>query len=224
MASRRRARIILAALAALGCGLLGWGKLGSSQETGGNGSTEPPAKVTTPAGKVEVLFPPHKSVLASGQIDLIAKSPSDSVTVDGKAPRLQKFKAPLRVARLRLSTGFHEIGLGDEKIKFFVTVTPDDHDGPKDWPVTRRHQLEIKGDRCVGCHETSKNSEDEVVGEVKSYKACLECHEPVEFELIHSHPLGPLENCQMCHAMHAATLDNLLKRPVKEACDKCHES
>jgi predicted CXXCH cytochrome family protein len=214
----------LAVLAALGCVLLGWGQLVSSQETGGNGSTEPSAEVAGPAGKVQVLFPPDKSVLPSGQIDLIAKSPADTVTVDGKPQKLQAFKAPLRVARLRLSTGFHEIGLGDEKIEFFVTVTPDDHDGPKDWPITRRHQLEIKGDRCVGCHETSKNSEEEVVGEVKSYKACLECHEPVEFELIHSHPLEPLEPCQMCHAMHAATLDNLLKRPVKQACDKCHES
>ncbi len=62
------------------------------------------------------------------------------------------------------------------------------------------------------------------MGELKSYKACFECHPAVEFEVVHSHPLEPIEHCQMCHGLHASKEEALLKAPVKELCADCHDS
>ncbi len=99
----------------------------------------------------------------------------------------------------------------------------DDPDGPDGWPMVRNHPISRKK-RCTACHETKQEGDLTGVGELKSYKACFVCHDAVEFEAIHSHPLEPIEHCQMCHSPHGATEKALLKAPVKKLCAECHDS
>jgi predicted CXXCH cytochrome family protein len=78
--------------------------------------------------------------------------------------------------------------------------------------------------RCNDCHQHKKWEGRVIVGEPKGYKACLKCHDSVDFGAIHFHPLQPLEACQMCHSMHGSSQKALLKAPVKKLCGVCHES
>ncbi len=43
------------------------------------------------------------------------------------------------------------------------------------------------------------------------------------FDVIHSHPLEPIEHCQICHALHGSTREGLLKAPPK-LCADCHDA
>ena len=58
----------------------------------------------------------------------------------------------------------------------------------------------------------------------KPYTACLECHKPLEFEAVHSHPLEPLKHCGSCHHLHGSPVKGLLQAPVKKLCAGCHDS
>ena len=177
-----------------------------------------------PAVDDGVLFPPDHAVLLSGSFDVICKADQDVLEVDGRPRAWESFEPPVRVAHVRLPPGVHELRIGDRQRELVVALNEDEHDGPQSWTIYRRHPMNAKEERCGDCHETGEQDEQIRVGELKSYKACLECHGEVEFEATLSHPLEPLEPCQMCHALHGSTRKALLKAPAKKLCDDCHDS
>jgi predicted CXXCH cytochrome family protein len=171
-----------------------------------------------------LLFPPERAVLLSGSFDVIWKGEESRLEVDGRPRDWEPFQPPIHVAHLRLSPGLHTLTIGDQRRELVVALNEEEHDGPEDWPLLHRHQMNAKPNRCGDCHETSKNSDRTVVGELRSPEACLECHQPVDFGDTHSHPLEPIEHCEMCHSLHGSSRKGLLKAPVKKLCTDCHDA
>ena len=171
----------------------------------------------------EMIFPPDRSVLEAGNFDVICKTNGGTLEVDGEVIDWQAFKPPLRVAHVSLYSGRNSLKIGDKQVEVFVAGDPDDPGGPAGWPLVRNHQISRKK-RCTACHETKLQGELTEVGELKSYEACFKCHELVEFEAAHAHPLEPIEHCQMCHSPHRSKEEFLLKAPAKKLCGECHDS
>jgi len=175
------------------------------------------------------VSPPPRAALSDGAFHLIYRDESTAngavlvpLTVDGRSHAWEGFASPLGVAQLELAPGKHRLAVGERSWE--VLVVEGDEPVPEGWHRAAVHAIDEDGDRCAACHETQSSASGLVVGEAKSYKACLECHSAIEFEVIHSHPLEPLEHCQMCHGIHGAPEPALLKLPVKKLCDECHES
>jgi len=213
MSGTRRLRWMVPAAVLAGGALLAAAPGVMSKEPSG----APPAKT---------VFPPNHSVLPTGGFDLIAKAEKGGLQVNGKPRPWESFRPPLRVAHVRLSAGFNELKIDNQKVEVFVARYPDDEDAPSGWKTYKSHPVDEKEGvkRCGECHENSDQGGQVAVGEFQGYQACFECHKSVEFEVIHSHPLEPLEPCQMCHQVHGSTQKALLKAPVKKLCADCHDS
>ena len=54
-------------------------------------------------------------------------------------------------------------------------------------------------------------------------EACGNCHKTEDFAITHEHIEPPLRNCAMCHTVHGALHDALLKAPAKKLCAECHD-
>lgn len=171
----------------------------------------------------DVVFPPDQAVLLSGSFDVISKGDPASLEIDGKPWEWEPFAPPLRVAHVRLWPGVHELRIGDRCREIVVALNEEEHDGPPDWPIQQFHEINRGEGRCGDCHETSKQGGQVAVGPLKSCEACFACHEPVDFQAVHAHPLEPIRNCEACHALHASTREGLLKAPMKQLCSACHE-
>lgn len=201
----------------VGCIVLGCLLMAYSAEVTSN----EPAKVDN----FHLLFPPNHAVLLSGDIDVICRAKQGNLEVEGEVCEWEPFEPPLRVAHLNLYPGRNRLQIGTRQLEIFLAKTADEPAAPKGWEIYRNHSIDGTGaKRCAKCHETKQNGELAAVGEVKSYRACFECHKSVEFEAIHSHPLEPIEHCQMCHALHGSKHKALLKAPVKKLCADCHDS
>ena len=170
-----------------------------------------------------VIYPPNGAVLLSGSFDVICKNDPSSLEIDGKTWEWEPFEAPLRVAHVRLSPGMHEMQIGDAPREIVVALNEEEHDGPADWPIVQGHEMNQGTGRCGDCHETSEQAGRVAVGELKSHEACFVCHKPEEFQAVHSHALGPIADCEACHALHGSERKGLLKAPKKELCSACHE-
>ncbi len=171
----------------------------------------------------EMIFPPDHSMLEAGNFEVICKANGGTLEVDGELIEWQAFKSPLRVARVSLYSGRNTLKIGDQQVEIFVVGDPDDPGGPEGWPLIHKHRISRKK-KCGACHETKLEGDLTEVGELKSYKACFECHELVEFEVTHAHPLEPFEHCQRCHSPHGSKEEFLLKAPAKKLCTECHDS
>ncbi len=185
---------------------------------------EPPASSKEPAKAAGVLFPPNQAVLLKGSFDVICRADKAALEIDGKPYPWESFHPPVYVARVRLAPGLHELRIGSRRREFIVAMNEEEHDGPEEWAHHRFHPIESDDQRCAHCHQTEKKAGRIAVGELRSYKACLECHPSVQFEAIHSHPLEPIEHCQTCHALHGSSRKGLLKAPVKQLCLDCHDA
>ena len=156
------------------------------------------------AGMAGLIFPRDRAVLLSGDLDVICKTADGPLEVEGETIDWEPFVPPVRVAHLNLYNGRNRIRIGNQQIEVFVARSKQDPAMPKGWKIFRGHPIEGQGSkRCADCHQIAPRGEQFQVGELKSYKACFECHKPVEFEAIHAHPLEPLEPCQSCHALTA---------------------
>ena len=207
-----RVKLVLLACAVAACLL--WGA-----------AAEVTSKEPTEADTIEVIFPPDRSVLRSGNVDLICRARQGGLAVDGEPYQWEPFQPPLRVARLNLDPGHNEIQIGSQPLEVFVARTGDEPAGPAGWETYRNHPISGQGaERCATCHQTAQHGQLTRVGELKSYKACFTCHKSVEFELIHAHPLEPIEHCQMCHSLHRSRRKALLKASLEQLCADCHDS
>ena len=176
------------------------------------------------ADKAKVVFPPDHAVLLSGTFDVITRGAEATLKVDGMPRQWGAFTGPVQVAQVGLGPGLHELRIGDRRLEIVVALNAEEHDGPNDWEVFEHHSVGDGEDRCADCHETERQGGQVAVGQLMPYTACFECHDFVDFDVTHSHPLEPLEHCQMCHALHGSSRKGLLKAPAKQLCDECHDS
>jgi len=213
----KRRGIQISFFASVALGWMAWGLVAGK-------AAEKPAEKPAAEPGIEVIYPPDKAVVPSGDFDVICRGDAVSLRADGERIPWESFEPPLKVAHVSLYCGPNMLEIGDRRVEVFVAETAAEPGGPKDWPMVRKHPISGSGeDRCAKCHETEARGDGAAVGRLAGYKACFECHDAVEFEEIHSHPLEPIEHCQMCHGLHGSTEKKLLKAPVKELCGECHE-
>jgi predicted CXXCH cytochrome family protein len=174
-------------------------------------------------GEIKVIFPPDRAALPCGEFDVIALAERATLEVDGRAQQWEAFAPPLRVAKVKLAPGQHELRIGTRQVKFAVNDKAEKTQNPPGWDLYRSHPIRDE-QRCAACHRTSQRDGQTVVGEPHPTTSCLECHTTIDFEAKHSHPLEPLKPCSMCHALHGSPRPSLLKAPVKKLCAECHES
>jgi predicted CXXCH cytochrome family protein len=210
--SRRFALAVLAVGTIAGLVLLG----SASQVVSG----EKPAEKE----KTGVISPPDHAVLLSGNIDVICKTDKPDFEIDSQKHEWEFFGNPVRVARIRLFPGMHELKVGDKKIEVVVALNEDEHDGPADWKIQRSHKMDNDPARCQGCHRVEKKDDQVSVGKLKSHDACLKCHETDELKVQHPDIAQPLEKCKTCHALHGSPYKALLKAPKQELLAKCDSS
>lgn len=186
---------------------------------------DPPARPT-----LRVLFPADRSVLETGQFNLIGvwkpeqegEAPPE-LQVDGKGHPWEPYRRPALVARLKLLPGQHQLQIGRRTLTIFVREEQKP-DAPEGWPVFRQHPPTAERDReCHSCHEVQKGEQGFTISPPRTPAACDPCHTALEFEAEHFHPREPLASCPMCHALHGSSRKALLKKPVQELCAACHE-
>ena len=173
--------------------------------------------------EIKVIFPPDQTALLSGEFDVIALAEQATLEVDGRAQKWEAFAPPLRVAKVKLAPGQHELRIGTRRVKFAISDKAEKTQGPQAWETYHSHPVRDEK-RCAACHKTSQRDGQTVVGEPHPTTSCLECHNTIDFEAKHSHPLEPLKPCSMCHALHGSPRPSLLKAPIKKLCAECHES
>lgn len=176
-----------------------------------------------PPAEGKVVFPPPNSVLMVGTFYVIVKGGDGQLLVDGQRQPWEAFAPPLRVAKVGLYPGLHEIRVGRRVIPFSVALNEEEFEGPRNWPSYRLHTISAhKG--CAGCHVTRSVGGLTAIEGLKGASACFACHPKVDFEARHSHPFPPLEHCQNCHALHGSPRRSLLKADPKALCAECHDT
>lgn len=168
---------------------------------------------------VVVVSPPANAVLPSGRCTVICKGAPGDLAVDGRSQPWGPFAEPLRVARLRLDPGRHELRVGGRTVAVWV----EGEHAPAGW-TGRLHPIGAGADACGRCHETATRDGLTAAGPVKSFAACLACHREAQVQAGHAHPLDPLRHCGSCHAPHGSAYKGLLKAPAKTLCAACHDS
>jgi predicted CXXCH cytochrome family protein len=168
---------------------------------------------------IKVISPPENAVLPAAPFYLICKGSAELV-VDGRRQPWGPFTEPVKAVCLNLEVGRHEIRVG----KHQSTIVIKDPKSLKMGEFVRLHPIRAGVEGCRACHETDQRRDATVVGTVKPFAACLDCHSPAQFELKHAHPLEPLKHCASCHAPHGSIHKGFLKAPAKQLCAACHES
>lgn len=176
-----------------------------------------------PPSEGKVVFPPPNAILMVGTFYVIVKGGDGELLVDGQHQPWEPFAPPLRVAKVGLYPGLHEIRLGRRVIPFSVAVNEEEFEGPRSWPVYRLHTISAH-EQCGACHVTASNNGMISIEGLKGAAACFACHRKADFEARHSHPLPPLEHCQNCHALHGSPRKSLLKADPKSLCAECHDT
>ena len=166
--------------------------------------------------KTGIISPHDHAVLLSGSIDVICKTDKPDFEIDSRKHEWEFCGNPVRVARVRLFPGMHELRIGDKRIEVVVALNEDEHDGPADWKIQRTHKMENEPARCKACHEVDKKGGRVSVGKLKSNGACLKCHEAGDLKEDHPGITKPLEDCQTCHVLHGSPHKSLLKAPKLE--------
>jgi predicted CXXCH cytochrome family protein len=187
------------------------------------------------------VSPPRQSILLSGSVDIIYRlqtaegeaevpglTPASLETlklmIDGEVQEWDPIRGAALSKRIRLMPGVHEVKIGEETLQCVIAMNEEDHDGPDDWSIFRSHYISSKPDRCGRCHEMESDESDIFqVGKFSGPEACLECHDMIDFEVNHMHVFQPLEACHTCHTIHGSEQKSLLRAPVRELCEGCHD-
>ncbi|MGQ9733357.1 MAG: cytochrome c3 family protein [Candidatus Zipacnadales bacterium] len=177
---------------------------------------------------VEVLFPAEQCILENGKFDVVGKV-ADGVTVedvslqvDGEPCNWKPYAAPVLSASLELSSGFHELRIGETRLRIFVPTDQEKEQAPP-WPLYRSHRGKEDVKSCADCHTVQQQNDRLQIGDLAEPTACLKCHVAQSFEATHFHPLDPIASCHICHALHGSVENHLLRKPVKELCAQCHD-
>ncbi|MGL4942608.1 MAG: cytochrome c3 family protein [Thermoguttaceae bacterium] len=93
--------------------------------------------------------------------------------------------------------------------------------------VAPKSHIDInKSETCSDCHEViDADGASPIVGRLLPFTACLVCHPAKEFAVTHGHVFEPLQDCELCHALHGSTVKGkgLLSAPREFLCNACHD-
>lgn len=170
----------------------------------------------------KVISPPDRSVLLSGQLDVIYRGEKKAkLKVDSRdVPWEQLYDKPVQVGHLHLSPGIHRLQVGDLKVQTCVALNEMEYDAPSDWKIYRVHTMSAEKDRCAECHDAETRDGRMVVGPAIIPDLCMACHTESEVADTHKEIVQPLKSCDTCHVMHGTPYDHILKAPEAQIREK----
>ncbi len=172
-------------------------------------------KATEEAAKV--VSPPDRSVLLSGNFDVIYCGGEATLEIDSRPiPWEESYVSPIRVGHVHLSPGVHRVKIGDRNVQLCVALNEMEHDAPSDWQIHRVHTMSAEKDRCAECHDAESQDKRVIVGKVLIPDSCMTCHTEREVKEIHHEFIQPLKSCQTCHTLHGSPHPSLLNAPAAQ--------
>lgn len=170
-----------------------------------------PALPAQEAGRI--LRPEDASVLAPGEISVVAAGPAEKLELDGQALSPEEPFPNVYHVRITPLEGRHTLALvwqgGRHEISFFVGDDP-----PPGFRTFRTHPPQAVA--CTQCHGLSRR------GRFRFQGGCFDCHPQEPFVHTHQHPIHILEECGQCHNAHGSTASAHLILPRERACKLCH--
>ena len=165
------------------------------------------------AGKI--MRPADRSVVAPGEIDIVATAPGAHLELDGKPVSAEQPFPNIWHAKAQVAAGPHTLALiwegGRKEVRLFAGAG-----APADFRPFHIHPP--GGDTaCTQCHELSARGRFRFKN-----MACFDCHDRKPFVSVHSHEITTLTECGMCHNAHGSTVKANLLYPKEQACKLCH--
>ena len=162
----------------------------------------------------EIFAPPANAAFPKGPVRFVARAVGDAKpTVDGKPVTTESPYTGVLKGEMDLPPGAHEIALGDKKARFFVG-----EGAPAEFKLFREHPAMQTG--CDTCHAVRNDAWR--FKRISLANVCSQCHDKVTFQKKHTHEMGIIQDCQMCHAPHGSTAVASLKMTKDKACQICH--
>jgi len=166
------------------------------------------------AGKI--MRPADRSVLTSGDVDIVATAPKGNLALDGKPVNAERPFPDVLHAKLKAAAGLHTLALvwegGRKEIQFFAGSG-----APADFQPFRPHPP-IAEVPCTQCHELSARGRFRFKN-----GACFDCHQREGFAKAHTHEPAVLTECGACHNAHGSTQKAHLLYARETACKLCHD-
>jgi predicted CXXCH cytochrome family protein len=166
------------------------------------------------AGKI--MRPAAQSVVAPGEVDVVATAPSGKLQLDGKPVSAEEPFPNVFHAKLKAAAGPHTLALvwegGRKEVQFFAGAG-----APADFQAFHQHPPAMQA-ACTQCHELSSRGRFRF----KS-GACFDCHQREGFAKVHTHEPAAIAECGMCHNAHGSTVKAHLLYPKETACKQCHD-
>jgi len=160
----------------------------------------------------QVLAPPPNALFQKGPVRVIARTDGNTeLLLDGKKVTVESPHAGVLTAEVTVESGVHEVTVGDSRAKFAVG------DAPGEWKAFRQHP---PVSQCTTCHAVRNGNWRFVRASLAS--VCSACHNKEKFPEKHTHEMGILTDCQMCHDSHGSTAAGHLKMSRANACKLCH--
>jgi len=162
----------------------------------------------------EIFSPPPNAAFPVGGVRLVARAPGGmKPLLDGKPVNTESPHPGVLRAELKAGNGVHELALGQRKVRFFVGP-----DAPAEFKPFRDHPPMRAA--CDTCHAVRNGAWR--FQRVSLTGVCSQCHSKETFAVKHTHEMGIVPDCQMCHAPHGSTEIASLKLPKEKACRLCH--
>lgn len=138
------------------------------------------------------------------------------------------------LANLKLPPGIHRLRTLAFEIDFYVDDSTDSAQlvDCRRRGILKSHENVDNHGLCSQCHSRIERPDDMIrrgkeatIGPWLGASSCLNCHSVKNLEQQHAHPLGPLEDCRRCHAVHGTIEPHagLLKAPPEQLCLQCHQ-
>jgi predicted CXXCH cytochrome family protein len=160
-----------------------------------------------------LLAPPDGAVFAKGPVRFIARADAGAaILLDGKPLKFERPAEGVATANLDLEPGAHEISLDKEKVRFFVGAG-----APREMMDFRFHPPMAS---CSTCHAIKNGAW--TWQRPSLVTLCGQCHDREKFPAKHTHEMGILADCQICHNPHGSTAAGHLRKPKETACKQCH--
>jgi predicted CXXCH cytochrome family protein len=170
----------------------------------------------TLGAEARILRPADKSVLPSGEVDIVATAPEGKLEMDGKPVPAEKPFPDVLHARLKIAPGEHKLAIvsaeGRQEIRFYSGPQ-----APADFAPFRQHPP-AGSVECTHCHELTRRGRFHF----KGGESCLGCHQKEAFAKVHSHPPEVLNECGLCHNAHGSAVKSHLLLSKEAACKQCH--
>jgi predicted CXXCH cytochrome family protein len=157
-----------------------------------------------------ILAPPNHAAFDKGPVRIIARS--GEIKVDGAAVKVESPVSGMATASLELAPGPHEVSVGKDVVRVFVGAG-----APTGFKPFRPHPAMAS---CDNCHAVKDG--EWVFKRASLATVCSRCHARDKFPAKHTHEMGVLADCQICHDPHGSTEVGHMKRAKEVACKQCH--